>query len=193
MNKVRSSFEPIANSEDWDMPGGKMSNDDFFRPSFVEETQTVEFQRYQGDVLDLARAFLTMASMTDKKLQKLCYYAKAWYLALNDENLISEPFEAWVHGAVQPKLYWEYKPYGFNTIPQNQNDIETIPEEFLDFAKMIYASYGDLDGNQLERLNHSEMPWINARRGLRPWQPGHNIISEEDMKTYFRSLIKENE
>ena len=92
-------------------------NKDFFEefsPIFQELnlTQSVDIKE-NGDIFDLAHAFLSIASMTHKKLQKLCYYAKAWYLALKDENLIDDDFEAWVHGAVQPNLYQEYKVYGF--------------------------------------------------------------------------------
>lgn len=81
-----------------------------FSKEFVSsagETSTTETWtiKQRGDIFDLAKAFLYISSMTNKKLQKLCFYAKAWYLALYDENLISEPFEAWVHGAVQPSLY----------------------------------------------------------------------------------------
>lgn len=144
-----------------------------------------------GDVFDLANAFLSIESMTHKKLQKLCYYAKAWYLALNDENLISEQFEAWVHGAVQPALYQYYRAYGFQLIPMYSEETTNLPEEFLSFAREIFQSYGEYSGDQLERLNHSEAPWLNARVGLRPWQNCNRIISEEDMKTYYRGLISD--
>lgn len=169
---------------------GEPSEQIIFQPQNVEDSQTFEFNRYYGDVFDLARAFLSIAPMTDKKLQKLCYYAKAWYLALTDENLIEEQFEAWVHGAVQPKLYQMYRTYGFAVIPQNQLGMETIPEGLLSFAHEVYAAYGDLTGDQLEQLNHSEMPWIKARQGLMPWQPSNKIIEERDMKEYYRSLLE---
>lgn len=144
-----------------------------------------------GNIFDLAHAFLCIESMTHKKLQKLCYYAKAWYLALNDTNLIPESFEAWVHGAVQPSLYQEYKQFGFGYIPQYVNTC-SIPEEFMSFSEDVYRAYGALTGDELEKLNHTEAPWLNARKGLKPWQGSNNIIKEEDMKTYYRSLI-ENE
>ena len=162
-----------------------------FKPRYkdkeVNVTQPDLFKR-SGDIFDLANAFLSIESMTHKKLQKLCFYAKAWYLALYDENLISEPFEAWVHGAVQPDLYQKYKPYGFNFIPRVL-DTRDIPEEFLDFSRQIYSSYGDLDGDALEHLNHTEMPWLNARGDLKAWQSCERVISEEDMKEYYRSLM----
>lgn len=144
---------------------------------------------YFGDVFDLANAFLSIDSMTHKKLQKLCYYAKAWYLAINDTNLIDEPFEAWVHGAVQPKLYQEYRTYGFDVIPMLCGSTESLPEEFLNFSREIYQAYGELDGDELERLNHQEEPWIKARKDLKPWQNCNTIISEEDMKQYYRKLM----
>lgn len=141
------------------------------------------------DIFALARAFLSIAPMTDKKLQKLCYYAKAWYLALYDKNLISEQFQAWVHGAVQPALYQKYKAYGYDEIPQVTNT-DDIPEEFLSFAHDVYESYGHLSGYDLECLNHQEDPWINARGACRPWERCTNEISEEDMKNYYRKMIK---
>lgn len=168
-------------------------NFDEFKPYDNNYTKTEgEIIKEKGDIFDLARAFLSIESMTHKKLQKLCYYAKAWYLALYDENIVNEAFEAWVHGAVQPSLYQKYKIYGFDYIPL-YTDRDVIPEEFINFAKQIYDSYGELDGDELEILNHSETPWIKARKGLKPWQSCDRVISENDMKEYYRELIEDEE
>lgn len=141
-----------------------------------------------SDIFALAKAFLSISSMTNKKLQKLCYYAKAWYLAIYDRNLIEEQFRAWVHGAVQPALYHQYKHYGFSDIPQN-TFVDDIPEEFLSFSREIYESYGHLTGDELERLNHQEDPWIKARGDCKPWENCNTIISEEDMKQFYRKMM----
>ena len=152
------------------------------------------FMPYQAgqsaDVYAMARAFLSISAMTNKKLQKLCYYAKAWYLALYNENIISEDFQAWVHGAVQPSLYQKYKQYGFSEIPL-VTDTSTIPRDFLDFSQEIYRSYGDLSGDELEILNHQEEPWIKARGDKKPWESCTNVISEEDMKEYYRKQMQD--
>ena len=50
-----------------------------------------------------------------------------------------------------------------------------------------------MDGDELEQLNHTEMPWIKARKGLKPWQGCNNIIDENDMKIYYRSLMENEE
>lgn len=147
-----------------------------------------EIFKKTGDIFDLADAFLSISSMTHKKLQKLCYYAKAWYLALYDENLITEHFEAWVHGAVQPDLYQKYKIYGFSYIPKVFNT-SYVPEEFLSFSREIYESYGGLDGDELERINHREDPWIKARGDLKPWQNSNQEIDEQDMKKFYRAKM----
>lgn len=165
-----------------------------FKSNYSGYNQTLtDTIKHQGDIFDLAHAFLNIESMTHKKLQKMCYYAKAWYLAINDINLIDESFEAWVHGAVQPDLYQEYKVFGFGYIPLYKDSYGRIPEEFISFAKDIFQSYGDLSGDELEKLNHTEMPWIKARAGLKPWQNSNTIISEDDMKEYYRSLMDSHE
>lgn len=165
---------------------------DSFSPSFIK-TEDSDFTigdstHHSGDIFDLANAFLNIASMSHKKLQKLCFYAKAWYLALYDTNLITEPFEAWVHGAVQPNLYQKYKIYGFGYIP-HVSDVSDIPETFLSFAREIYESYGHLSGDELEELNHSEKPWQEARSDLKPWQNSKQEICESTMKEYYRGMM----
>lgn len=169
-----------------------MNNGISFKPiidNLEEYTENDSIHKY-GDVFDLANCFLSIESMTHKKLQKMCYYAKAWYLAINDYNIIEEPFEAWVHGAVQPELYQKYRGYGFQMIPMYCEMDKTLPEEFVSFSKEVYKAYGDLSGDELEKLNHQEMPWKNARGNLKPWESCNKVISENDMKEYYRSLME---
>lgn len=165
------------------------TNTQFVNP---EETKTFSYEFSAdckcSDVFIMAKAFLSISEMTNKKLQKLCYYAKAWYLAIYDENIISDAFEAWVHGAVQPALYQFYKKYGFSQIPREMN-VATIPEEFLSFAQEVYDSYGHLTGDELEALNHSEAPWQKAREGFKPWENCNVVISEDDMKEFYRKMM----
>ena len=58
-----------------------------------------------SDIRKVAQYFLSKESMSHKKLQKLCYYAQAWYLANYGKPLMPNRFEAWVHGPVSPDLY----------------------------------------------------------------------------------------
>ena len=59
------------------------------------------------DVRVVAQYFLWKSSMSHKKLEKMCYYAQAWYLANHGRPLMPNRFEAWVHGPVSPDLYFQ--------------------------------------------------------------------------------------
>lgn len=138
-------------------------------------------------ISDVAKTFLTFESMSPKKLQKLCYYAQAWYLALNNEPLVDSVFEAWIHGPVSPELYHSYKVYGYNKIPKSKDIPSSIKDDsyILSFIKHIYDIYGGFSGNTLENLTHNELPWLNARGNLETWQSSNRIISNEDMQCYY--------
>lgn len=144
----------------------------------------------KSNIFDLAHAFLSIESMTHHKFQKLCYFAKTWYLAIYDENLIHESFEAWRDGPMNQDLDEKYRKYEFDCIPK-YTDIKSIPERFLSFAKEVYEVYGEYDTYQLEIITRHEDPWLNARKGLKCWQNSHNVISEEDMKLFYRAEMSE--
>ena len=64
------------------------------------------------NVFDVANWFISKGDISPKKLQKLVYYAYAWYLTfMNDSDnelnnrLFEDRAEAWIHGPVFPKLY----------------------------------------------------------------------------------------
>lgn len=142
-------------------------------------------------VFDVADCFLCLESMNPLKLQKLCYYAYAWWLANYDEKLFEEEFQAWVHGPVCYELYDKYRCYGvngFGNIPNNEEC--SIDEDLLEYIKDVFRVYGKYSGNQLERLTHSEQPWIQARGSLKQWESSQNIISDKSIIEYYRSQIK---
>lgn len=143
------------------------------------------------DILEVAKAFLTISSMTQKKLQKLCYYAQGWYAGLTGKKLFDNDLEAWVHGPVCPKLYEKYKIYGYNEIPKINTYIGN--EELKGIVEQIYRIYGKLDGDQLEELTHKEKPWINARKGIESWESSNEKIQFVDMEEYFLNKFREEQ
>ncbi len=147
-------------------------------------------------VFDVANFFRTKEVMSNKKLQKLVYYAYAWYIALNNDekdniqNKLCEntTFEAWVHGPVCRTLY-NFMPSNYGIIDRYDGKINpTISGEIEDFLNMIYKTFGKYTGYELETMTHAESPWINARGNRAPSEPSNNLISEEDMFVYYNSL-----
>ena len=85
------------------------------------------------NIRDVASWFLSQDSMTHKKLQKLCYYAQAWYCALYDGSpLFEDEIQAWVHGPVVPSLYPVYADYKWIPIPKAEFDAGILEDKVLD-------------------------------------------------------------
>lgn len=160
------------------------SNNSLFE--FIDTVKTFDLGRYS--IYEIANWFLSKEVMTQKKLQKLCYYAQAWYYTLNNLRLSDENFEAWIHGPVSPVLYDRFKNFGFSGIKLTGNYISCIIEEDQNFLERVWATYGEYTGNALEALSHSEPPWKEARIGYSNEERCKNIISLESMKKYFSSI-----
>lgn len=119
-------------------------------------------------IFDIANWFLAKEEMTQKKVQKLCYYAQAWCYALKGYRLEDTDYQAWVHGPVSPVLWDRFKSFGYDSIiikGHTNIEIDTEDEKLLED---VWDTYGENTGNALEALTHRELPWIEARRGYEP-------------------------
>lgn len=149
-------------------------------------------------IIDVAKWFLNKESMSHKKLQKLCYYAYAWFLVFfNDidshpsslNTLCQASFEAWVHGPVCPTLYHHYKGYGWNDIPKEEMK-PAFPSDVRDLLEQIWNTYGDFTADQLEQLTHAEEPWQEARNGIAFDEPSNNVIDDNHMFLYYSKMMQ---
>lgn len=120
------------------------------------------------------------------KLQKILYYIQAWNLALLNEPLFEEDFEAWLHGPVIRKVWDEYKGHSVligELSEQDENINLKFTEDQEDVIEDVIDAYGNKSGYYLESLTHQEDPWKNARK-----QGENTIIKKEEMKKYYRNL-----
>lgn len=153
-----------------------------------------------GDTIEsIAKWFLAQSAMSHKKLQKLCYYAYAWYIVfandveaveshLSDINtLSSSKFQAWIHGPVNPLLYQKYKKYGWTDIPQEIVSL-SFCQQITDLLEQVWDAYGKFSADELEAISHSESPWQNARRNLEPSESCANVIDDYDILRYYSAL-----
>lgn len=74
----------------------------------------------------IAKAYAAGDGITNKKLQKLLYYVKAWGLVYFTDGIIDDDFEAWAHGPVCPNVYTAYKEFGYNNIIATLEDKKMI-------------------------------------------------------------------
>ena len=142
-------------------------------------------------VFEIANWFLSMQSMTHKKLQRMCYYAQSWWLANYDEPLFMNRFEAWIHGPVCPDLYFLYKDYGTCPIAQLKNYPSTLDKQTQSFLMKIWDTYHHYADFELDKLTQAEYPWQHARQGLSISEYSRNPISWNDMENYYKRRLKD--
>jgi uncharacterized phage-associated protein len=130
-----------------------------------------------------------LESLTPMKLQKLCYYVQAIYMATHKgEPLFEEDFQAWTYGPVITALYQEYKDYGWRSI-QEEFELPEIEPEKLESIKQIVEAYGGYDGAALVTMTHREYPWLEARKGLSETEGSNALISKDSMKSFFKRKL----
>lgn len=137
-------------------------------------------------VYDVTHWFLhSLDGITNKKLQKLVYYAYSWHLVFNNERaddivcrMFENKFEAWVHGAVHPRLYAIYENYGSNIIPKYNGILPEFSEDDLDVLRQVLDIYGRFSGDDLESICRQESPWLDARKNLAEYEPSHEPITD---------------
>lgn len=125
--------------------------------------------------------------LTNLKLQKLLYYAQAWHLALFNQKLFDEDFEAWVHGPVLPSEYRRFRDYKWRPITEEVERPE-IAKDLIDFLDEIVDVFGSETAVALELMTHRERPWMEARGDLAPAAPSTRTISKETMRDYYSEL-----
>lgn len=179
-----SGFTAFAKQSSADTDPGHVYYLTEFSDSIITNVQ--EMAKYS--IFEIANWFLLKETMTHKKLQKLCYYAQAWFYALKDFRLTDATFEAWIHGPVSPVLYDKFKAFSFHAIKLAGDYIPRIDSEDEELLESVWQTYGDHTGNALEALSHSEPPWIEARIGYEPNERCNVPISVDTMKKYYSSI-----
>lgn len=143
---------------------------------------------------DVASYFIKLANDTGSfisnlKLQKLVYYAQAWFLAIYGEPLFDEEFQAWIHGPVIPDLYARYKEFGWRPIQEDANP--DLPDHISAFLDEVASEYFACDAYELEKMTHLEDPWRIARGNLPPDASSSEIIQKGWMQEYYRNRAAE--
>ena len=143
-----------------------------------------------ASVFDAARYILeNHGPMSTMKLQKLCYYAQAWSLVWDDEELFPEEFEAWANGPVCPVLFKATQgTYKVSAADEPLGDVTNLSEEQKQTLDKVIEYYASHDAQWLSRLTHMEDPWKKARNGIPDGMGSDATVSKESMAEYYGSL-----
>jgi uncharacterized phage-associated protein len=133
---------------------------------------------------DIAAAFVAKLGPIDAmKLQKLLYYAQGWHLAITGRPLFADRIEAWRDGPVVPTAFGRHR--GWRAVTSWPGDPLNLGQDAMQLLDLVCASYGELSGDDLSKLTHSEEPWLRARDGLTEGESSSELISYSAMRSYF--------
>ncbi len=139
--------------------------------------------------LETANYFLSLAAEHDDeldqlKLQKLCYYAQGYNLAMRGEPLFDEPIEAWEKGPVVRDLRRHFGSYDAHPIPADPSFDRTV-FGVMEGALLhsIYRELSIASGSDLVTKTHGERPWQEARER-------HVDLCADTMREHFRAKLE---
>lgn len=131
--------------------------------------------------------------MSHLKLQKLLFYCDAYNLAYFGEELVTDKFEAWVHGPVSRKVYNSLKDKSILYSDVTYSDIgidvdarfQELTSEQQEILKNVLSELAKWSGPELENATHHETPWIAARRGFGEAAICHKHISKSLTREFY--------
>lgn len=145
---------------------------------------------------EIADFFLDFAKehgdyLSHLKIQKLVFYADAWYMVNNDgEPLIEDEFEAWVHGPVVRSLYSRFRNFGWQPILETVKKPDLTAQQENHLIE-VYDVFGSLSAYELEQMTHNEKPWLSARGNLSPDESCNTIIDKSIMYSFYKEVSEE--
>lgn len=154
---------------------------------------TLMANEVKNSALDVSKYIICIAQrngdiITNLKLQKLLYYAQAWYLVNNNNSkLFEDDIEAWQYGPVVPKVYNEFKSFGRKPIILDcdlERDFQNLSEDDKHYLNEFCEAFFRFSATELVAMTHQEKPWIEAiNNGVR------SIINTDTMYKFYTDML----
>lgn len=157
----------------------------------VKSLQQIDSLMLSGYIL------MKYGPMSHLKLQKLLFYCDAYHLAYFDTELITDKFEAWVHGPVSRKVFDSLRDKSLIYSDLSfVGDKEEVEKSFIELTSSqreliedVLSELSKWSGFQLESAAHKELPWIEARKGKGPADRCIEDISKETTRTFYKAEL----
>ena len=131
--------------------------------------------------------------ISTRKLQRLAYLSQGWALALVDEPIFPEDFEAWKHGPVARELFNAHRGmYSIDGEELAKGDAGNLSDRDKIIIDAVLRNYGGLTGDQLSDLTHAKgTPWKEARKRANTGPDDTCIekVRKEDIREYFKKIL----
>jgi uncharacterized phage-associated protein len=116
-----------------------------------------------------------------KKLQKILYYVQGWSLGRRDCVVFRDAIHAWRDGPVVREVR---ERYGDRFAASTDVEPE-LSDDTKAFIAAVWEDYKSLSQQELINRTHKEAPWLNARRGLRDYEPSDVEIGHASLREFF--------
>ena len=131
-----------------------------------------------------------LEEVTPLALEKLLFFSNGVNYALNGSRLITEESQAWAHGPVYPCVYNKYKKYGYKPINDGIYSthgclVSKLSDDEIKAIDLVIKTFGLYSPKTLEKISHSQIPWIEKRNGYSEEEAGNDIIDENSVKNFF--------
>lgn len=131
--------------------------------------------------------------ISTSKLQHLNFLAQGWTLAILNEPLFNDSFQAWACGPISPDLLNSQKDlFSVKADDLMKGSTESLSQKQKTILDTVVHVYGNLTGDQIAELYARNRMWREAR------QESKHIVHREDSKAididwikhYFREIIE---
>lgn len=132
-----------------------------------------------------------LGEVTPLALEKLLAFSNGVNYAMNGSRLIDEECQAWQHGPVYPKVYNQYKEFGYKPIDtgiySSHGCMQSLlSEEEIKAIQLVIHTFGLYSSKTLEKISHLQEPWIEKRIGYRENEPGNEVIDEQSVERFYK-------
>ena len=154
---------------------------------------------YSNKKIDIIARYLLCkcSDITPMALQKMLYYAQAFFQGLFNTPLFNDSCQAWIYGPVYPEVYFKYRDFGYDPIRVPEIDFcstfDNLSEREINLLDAIIAAFGRYSGSTLRWMTHNEQPWLETRGSLRPTDRSEAVISSKLINDYFTKVIEQYE
>ena len=131
--------------------------------------------------------------ISNLKMQKLCYLAQGWSLALLGRPLFDDVIEAWGQGPAIPPLFRRFKACGLGALDVYKlrtNPDKKLNAEELELLDWVWGKYGRYSGGELRDLTCGQAPWKKAYGDTEPPFRSEEEVTQASMRAYFLTQAK---
>ncbi|MBU3876588.1 DUF4065 domain-containing protein [Faecalicatena sp. AGMB00832] len=167
----------------------------FKKASCKVHKELEKLEESKGKIFKVVNWFLAQSSdeapITHLALQKLLYFTQCWSIALDGKGIFEDDCQAWVHGAVYPRVYEVFKQFKYMPLPRVE-EVEHFKDNELIILNAVKTYYYDVyNAKALEDICHREEPYKKARKGYQEGEMCQEIIGKDSIQEYYGRILKD--